>query len=181
MAITNSDILTYITTNRLHVEDSDYALQEKTLTMGDDSVGSARAWMYGRFLMAGQLDSFAAFVTATWTDLDDTDLTELSTIRAAYYTNTSDTNLAETYTLLFDTLVLVAISKIWDAAGMDGESAKVMRDAQELVSAIVGALANPDNVIGGDEGGTIAEGLPPIVSVDPYTDDDYADELGGYR
>lgn len=179
MTVTNGDILDYVLANRMHLEDGEYALQEKAGTMGADAVGSARIWLQGRFLAAGETATFRAFIVATWGGLDAADLVDLETIRAAYYTDLADDVLTETYMLLFDALVRLTIAYIWVAAGMEGEGDIAQGKAQELISAIVGSVANPDNVTGGD-GGDIGEGLPSTIVVSPLTDTEISALLGNY-
>ena len=180
MALENGDILDYILANRMHFEDGEYALQEKADTMGADAVGSARIWLQGRFLAAGETATYRAFTVATWDELDSADLVDLETVRAAYYTDLADDILTETYMLLFDALVILTIANIRTAAGMEGESDYAQDMAQELVSAIVGSIANPGNVTGG-EGGEVGDGLPSVITVSPMTDAEIKAELGNYE
>jgi len=181
MALTNGDILDYILANRLFLEDGEYLLQEKIDTMGRDAVGSARAWLFGRFLQAGETTTFQEFIDETYDNLIPANLTEIEDIRAAYFVLTGDKDTTNVYVMLFEALVRLAIAYIWEAARMDGQASIVEKGAQELISAIVGASANPDNVIGGDEGGGGTMPLVPSVNVYALTDDEVSAMLGGYE
>jgi hypothetical protein len=182
MAINNGDILTYILTNRLHYEDGEYLLQEKVETMGEDAVGSARAWLYGRFLQAGETDTFDAFMTATYDDLVVGNLTKLEDIRAAYLVITADATSTSIYTMLFDAFIRLSVAYIWKASGMEGEAEPEEKMAQELIVAIVGAVANPENILGDSEGADAGEAaLGSVVTVYPLTADEIKVYTEGYE
>jgi hypothetical protein len=183
MTITNGDILEYILNNRLHVEDGEYLLQEKVETMGHDAIGSARAWLFGRFLHAGETEIFEAFITMTYDDLTPGDLTELSAIRAAFFTATgSNKQTTSIYMMLFESLIRLSVAYIWKAAGMEGEADSEEKNAQELISAIVGAYGNPENVLGDEDGGDMADAaLESVVSTYNLTEDEVKEITGNYE
>ena len=181
MAITNGDILGYITNNRLHYEDGQYLLQEKVATMGNDAVGSARAWLFGRFFHAGESTVFEAFITITYDDLDTTDLDDLATIRAAYYTATGSKETTSLYMMLFESLIRLSVAYVWKSAGMFEDANSEEKNAKELITAIVGAYANPDNVTGGDDGDIGDAALGTVIDVYNLTDAEVTTLLGGYE
>ena len=182
MTITNGDIVTYITTNRLHYDDGQYLLQEKVATMGNDAVGSARAWLFSRFFHAGETETFEAFITMTYDDLIPGDLADLASVRAAYYVATSSNKeTTSIYMMLFESFIRLATAYIWKAAGMIGDSDVEEKNAQELITAIVGSYANPENVTGG-EGGDIGDAvLSSVIEIYNLTDAEITDLLGGYE
>lgn len=182
MAITNADILTYVLANRITDEDGVYLLQEKAETMGEDAIGSARTWLYGRFLHAGELTTWEAFTTATYTGLVAGNLTTIETVRAAYLANLGDATLSSMYTMLFESLIQLSVAYIWQAAGMEGEAETAKRESQEFITAIVGALANPDNVLGDSEGGDAGEAsLGSVITVHALTVDEIKVYTEGYE
>ena len=183
MTITNGDILTYILANRLHYEDGQYLLQEKAESMGHDAIGSARAWLFGRFLHAGETEIFEAFITMTYGDLIPGDLTELEDIRAPFFTATgSDKQTTSIYVMLFEALIRLSVAYIWKAAGMEGEAESEEKNAQELITAIVGAYANPENILGDETGGDMADAaLSSVVEVYCLTADEIKVYTEGYE
>lgn len=182
MSIDNADILAYVLANRITDEDGVYLLQEKAATMGEDAIGSARTWLYGRFLHAGELTTWDAFIIATYDDLVAGNLTTIEAVRAAYLANTADAALASMYTMLFESLIQLSVAYIWQAAGMEGEAETAKKEAQEFITAIVGALANPDNVLGDSEGGDAGEAaLGSVVTVYPLTADEIKVYTEGYE
>ncbi len=160
----------------MHVEDGEYLLQEKVSTLGVDSLGSARAWLFGRFYTAGNTTIFAAFIESTFTDLASTDLDDLETIRAAYLTNTGDAETTSIYMMLFESLIRLTIAYFWQASRMDSDAEVEEKTAQELISTIVGSLADPDTVIGGE----LTAGIPS-VTVDIMTDAEIKSYLGNFE
>lgn len=172
MAITNSDILAYILSNRLFYEEGEYLLQSKVETMGEDAIGSARTWMYARFFHAGELETFDAFIKMTFDDLVAGDLTNIEDVRSAYLAATTIYGITSLYTMLFEALIRLSVAYIWKAAGMEGNAGAEEKFAQQLISSVVGALADPDNATG-DADDTA---LGTVVSVHPLT----ADEIKGY-
>jgi hypothetical protein len=182
MPITNADILTYVLANRITDEDGVYLLQEKAETMGEDAIGSARTWLYGRFLHAGELTLWDAFIIATYDNLVAGNLTNLDAVRAAYLVITSDAALTSMYTMLFESLIQLSVAFIWGAAGMEGELDSAKQEAQEFIVAVVGALANPDNALGDSEGGDAAEAaLGTVVTVYPPTAEEIKVYTEGYE
>lgn len=181
MALENADILDYILTNRLFLEDGEYLLQEKIDTMGVDAVGSARAWLFGRFLHAGETTTFQEFITVTFDDLIPAKIETLEITRAAYLVITGDKDTTNVYMMLWEALVRLTIAYIWEAARMDGQKSIIEKGAQELISAIVGASANPDNAIGGEGSGGGSMPLVSSVNVYALTDAEVSAMLGGYE
>lgn len=181
MTLANSDILTYILANRLFVEDGEYLLQEKVETAGRDAIGSARAWLFGRFFGAGETTLYTAWNTATFTDLISANLTELSAVRAAYLVITGDQETTDIYMMLFEAFIRLGTAYIWDVARMDGDVKTAKKEAQEFITALVGAKANPDNVLGGANGSGNDAALGAVVTTDAWTDAEITDELGGYE
>jgi len=179
--VTNSDLLTYILANRFHYEDGQYLLQEKAETMGEDAIGSARSWLYGRFFQAGETEIYDAFIAVLYAGLVPASLTTLEGIRAAIQVITGDTALTSMYTMIFESLIRLSVAYIWKAAGMDGEAKSEEKLAQEFITAIVGAHANPGNVIGGEDGSQNDAALGSTVVVYPITDAEVTTLLNGYE
>lgn len=177
MAITNADILTYIRTNRLHSENSDYLLQGKIDSMGADAVSSARAWLFGRFYHADRVGIYNSFIAAVYTTLDDTDLTTLDTIRAAFVSaGVEDVDLT---VVLFDSMVQLAISNIYESAGQEGAGLETRTEAVELISSMLGMEADAN--VGGAAGGAGGYTGEAVVGTSSLTDDEMKDELWGYE
>ena len=181
MTLTNSDILTYILTNRLHAEAGEYLLQEKIETMGEDAVGSARTWLYGRFLNAGETTLFHEWTDVTFNDLIPTNLSNIEAVRAAYLVLTTVVDTTSVYTMLFESFIRLSVAYIWQAAGMEGEKESEELIAQELIVAIVGALANPANILGDDGDGMDDPVLGAMVTVHALTADEIKEYTGGYE
>lgn len=181
MAIANSDILAYVMDNRLFYEEGEYLLQSKVETMGEDAIGSARTWMYARFFHAGELATFDAFMKVTYDDLTPGDLTNIEDVRAAYLVITTEDSTTSLYTMLFEAFVRLSVAYIWKAAGMEGNAEVEEKFAQQLISSIVGALADPDNVIGGGDGDMEEAALGTVVSVHALTADEIKEYTGGYE
>lgn len=177
MSITNGDILEYVKTVRMFPEDGQYLLQEYIDKHGLDCVGSARAWVYGRFFSAEKTDIYNAWVATTWDDLIDTDLADLPTVRAAY--TALDADLSELHTLIFEIFTRLVIFYIFKNAQMHGYAEEWREEAVGMLSAIVGVLANSDNVTDNGDAGVPIGAV--VCVTDNWTDDEITDYLGGYE
>jgi len=175
MAITNGNLIDYIVTNRLFVEDGEYLLQEKIATLGHDAVGSARAWIWGRFYQSGTIDVLTGFNTATFDTLVVGDLSELATVRAAYVAQGVDADL---YMAIFEALVQLSIANLWQSSGMVDSGTQLLKEAKEMILAIVGNAANPDGGAGGEVG---SSGLEPVFEIDIMDEAEITSYLGGYE
>jgi len=183
VTINNAEILAYVLDNRLHLEDGEYLLQERVSTMGRDAVSSAFAWIWGRFFHAGRGDIFSAWKTATYDDLEAADLVNLDTIRAKYVANGVDSDLVDMYVMLFDSLVQLSVSNIWQDSQMADEGKQSKKEAQELISAIIGNDANP--LGGSGDGAGSSQDMDQLgeasVEVCALSAEDIKTELGGYE
>ena len=131
-----------ISTNRLSYNTGDYILQEKVDTMGADAVGSARTWLWARFYHGNRIDIFNDWVTAIYTNLDPGDLVTLESIRAVLETN--DAVNADVQMMLFEALVQISISNLWQENENVETASLAKREAQDLIQALIGNSATPN-------------------------------------
>ena len=182
MPVTNADILTYVLTNRLHLEDGEYLLQEKVETMGQDAVSSAFTWIWGRFFHAGRSDILTLWKAAVYDSVDPVDLESLDTLRARFVTNDISTELIDMYVMLFDSVAQLAVANIWQASNMEDEGESRKKEAQQLISAIIGNDATP---LAGQDGGGGNQDMEQfgdaVVCVDAATATEIKTELGGFE
>lgn len=177
MTITSSDILTYLLDKKFHFEDSDYLLQDKVATMGLDAVTSARVWIWGRFFHSDRQELWNTVVENILDYLVVGNLTSLDAIRTALE-DAGRTLIPETV-MLFDVWTQMAVLNIWQACNMEKAGMYSKKEAQEMISAIIGRDAYPlgGSSGGGTQGDSIAE---PVVSTDNYTPSEISIECGGY-
>jgi hypothetical protein len=175
VAITNGNLIDYIVANRLFVEDGEYLLQEKIASLGHDAVGSARAWIWGRFYQSGTIDTLTGFTEATFGNLVVGDLAELATVRAAYDAQGVDSDL---FMAIFEALIQLSIANLWQASGLVESGAHLLKEAKEMILAIVGNAADPDS---GNGGGVGSDNLEAVFEIDVMSESEITDYLGGYE
>ena len=84
--------------------------------------------------------------------------------------------------MLFEHLIRLSIAYIWDSAHIDEKAEKIEAKAQEYISAICGALSNPDNVLGDESGSGSGEPvLDPTIVCDHWTDAEIKEYLENYE
>lgn len=174
--ITNTQILTYVQTNRLHYEDSEYLLQEKSETMGVDATSAAKIWIESKYGHADRLDEFEAFELAL-TNVEEADLATLETLRAKFIANGITANVARVYMHLFEVWVKRIISNIFRGAGMHDEAKTSEIMSEDSLGSVLGFSALP---LSANATGTDNEFGESTVVVDTTTEDEITCELGGY-
>ena len=175
--LTNGNIIDYVLANRLFLEDGEYLTQERLRTIGNDAVGSARAWLWGRFFQAGKGTAFTEFTSTTFDDLIPADLAEMADIRSAYTALDVDADL---FIAVFDALVQLSVANLWQASGQEESGKQALKEAKEMVLAIVGKAADPEGEIGAG-GGASGGPLEAHVVIDTWTEAEITAELGGYE
>ena len=171
MAITNSNIITYIFTNRLTVEDQEYLLEGNT-TKGADAVNSALLWVHARFRKAGYEDMFK-----DWKDylygFSSSALTSMQTMENAFYG--ADTDLYLDYMMMFESLILFTIYNLYSRPEQELTAMDKKDKAQEIIEGLLGSSAFPG------EGAATGSKTPIVAVVESSTDDEKEDEAFGMR
>lgn len=172
MAITTTNILTYIFANRLTSSyDSKYLLEGNTVK-GADAVNSALFWMNARFKNAG----YGLFFR-TWKDylfgFTTDDLVSLQTVQDAFYG--IDEDLYLDYAELFEALILISIYNLYSGTEQELIAKDKEDRAKEIISGIIGQSAFPGEAVGE------TRKTPPVFCVDTHTEDEREDEALGIK
>jgi hypothetical protein len=171
MAITNTNIITYISTNRLTTEDMEYLLEGST-TKGPDAVSSALYWMYARYKKAGYEAVFAAWKIALFS-FSSSSLASMADMEAAFYGNDSDLFLE--YSMMFEALILLTIHKLYSRPEQESTSMDKKQEAQEIIEGLLGSSAYPDG------GGSESNRTAIVAVIESSTDTEKEEECFGMR
>lgn len=140
MTINNTNIVTYIFTNRLTSEDERYTLEGNT-NKGRDAVNASLLWLYSRFKKNGQTSLYETWKTYLYA-MSSSNLSTLEAVQAYFYG--LDTTLYMTYTMLFEALIKYAIYELYAINDAEGRGQDKKEQAQEIIEGIIGDSAYPN-------------------------------------
>jgi hypothetical protein len=172
VALSNNDILDYIFSNRLTLNDKEYLLEGNT-SKGVDAVSSASYWIYARFRKAGYTDFFKNFETAL-ANISSSSLTDLETLNDALYAY--DETYYKEYSMLVEALVLIAMYKMYSSTEQEATGLDKKKEGQEIIEGLLGSSAFPER-----SGGSESNKTAIIAVVESQTDAEKEAEAFGMR